>query len=84
VTPQRVEHRVVEHEPLDRVERASDTRHDAVPPAVGKRAREQLEDRPATGRAGLEGGLQHGQLVVVGQQRGGARYRVGRHSHSLG
>ncbi len=59
----------VEAEPLDRVERASDAGHDAVPAALGEPAREHLEHRPPLGRAAAQRRLQHGQLVVVGEER---------------
>ena len=54
---------------LDRVERPSDPGDDAVAATLRQPAREQLEDRPPVGRAGLPRGLDHGQLVVVGQER---------------
>jgi hypothetical protein len=57
-----------EPEVLERVEEPAGARDDAVAPAVGQPAREQLEDRRAVGRAGAQRRLQHGQLVVVGQQ----------------
>src|ERR1700683_1683582 len=39
---------------------------------------EYLEDGPAAGRAATQGCLQHGQLVVVGQERGPRRGGPGR------
>ena len=59
---------VVEAERLDRVQRPADAGHHAVPAALGQPPREQLEDRAAVGRAVAERRLEHGQLVVVGQQ----------------
>ncbi len=67
---QRAEHLVVEAELLEGVEGSTDAGDDAVATPFGQSAREELEDRTTVGRAGLQGGLQHGQLVVVGQQRG--------------
>ena len=42
----------------------------AVAAAGGQPPGEHLEDAAAVGRAVLEGGADHGQLVLVGQQRG--------------
>ena len=67
---QRLEHLVVEAELLQGVERPADAGHHAVPSTLRKPAREELEDRTALGSSGAEGRLEHGQLVVVGEQRG--------------
>ena len=60
---------VVEAERLERVQQPADAGHHAVPAALRQPAPEQLEDRAPVGRPGAQGGLQHGQLVVVGEQR---------------
>jgi hypothetical protein len=61
----------VEAEVLDRVQHPSGPGHDAVAAALGQPAREDLEDRAPVGGPALEGGLQHRQLVVVREERGG-------------
>jgi hypothetical protein len=43
----------------------------AVAPPGRQPAGERLEDAPPVGRAVLEGGADHGQLVLVGEQRRG-------------
>jgi hypothetical protein len=58
---------LVEAEPLERVEQPVDTGDHAVPAAFRQAAGEQLEDRAAVRRAVGQTGLEHGQLVVVGQ-----------------
>ena len=55
---------------LDGVEGPADAGHHAVPPALGQPPREQLEDRPPVRGARLQRGLEHRQLVVVGEQGG--------------
>ena len=57
-----------EAEPLYRVEQPSGACHDAVPAAMRQVPGENLEDGPAVGRAAAQRRLQHGELVVVGQQ----------------
>jgi hypothetical protein len=71
---QELDRRRVEAEALQRVEQPVHARHHAVPASVGQSSREQLEDRTAVRRAVGQRGLQHGQLVVVGEQ-GGRRLR---------
>jgi hypothetical protein len=61
----------LEAEGLDGVEQPAGAGNDAVAPAVGQAAGEDLEDAAPVGRAAAQGGLQHGQLVVVREQRGG-------------
>jgi hypothetical protein len=60
---------VAEAEVADLLDQPVGAGHHAVPPADRQPPGEHLEDRPAVGRAVLEGGTEHGQLVVVGQQR---------------
>ena len=67
--PQRLELRVAEAEALQRVQQPPGAADDAVPPAGGQDASEDLEDAAAAGRSRRERRLQHGQLVVVGEQR---------------
>ncbi len=52
------------------VEQPPGARHDAVPAAVRQVPGKHLEDGPAVGRAAAQRGLQHGQLILVGQQGG--------------
>ena len=59
----------VEPEVLDGVQHPAGAGHDAVAAALGQPAGEDLEDRAPVGRARLERGLQHRQLVVVGEER---------------
>ena len=58
----------------------ADTRDDAVPTSAGQPAREQLEDRAPVSRTRVDGGLEHGQLVLVGQQ---SSRRAGGVGHGL-
>ena len=67
---QEAEHARVEAEVLDGVQDAPGAAHHAVAAALGQPAGEDLEDRAALGRAGLQGGLEHRELVLVGEERG--------------
>ena len=62
---------VVEPEVPQRPQRPADPGHHAVAAAFGQPAGEQLEDAAPGRGARPQGGPQHGQLVVVGQQGGG-------------
>ena len=66
----------VEAEVLQGPQRPAHAGHHAVAPAGRQPPREQLEHAAAVGRAGLQGRLQHRQLVVVGEQ-GGGRHLAG-------
>jgi len=67
-----------ETEPLQRVEQPAGAGHDAVPAAVRQMAGEDLEDRAPRSGATVQGGLKHGEFIVVCQQRGGpAVHRCG-------
>ena len=61
---------VAEAEGLERLEDAPSTTDDAVAPPIGQAPREGLEDAAPVGLARGERGLEHRQLVVVGQQGG--------------
>ena len=61
----------IEPEMPQRPQRPADPGDHPVAPPVGQSAGEQFEDAPPIGRPRLPGRPQHGQLVVVGQQRGG-------------
>ncbi len=69
-----------EAKPRNRVEQSPGTCYDAVPAAVWQVPGEHLEDGPAVGRPAAQRRLQHGELVLVGQQRrtGRGRPRTGR------
>ena len=73
---------VAEAEVLERLEDPSRSGDDAVAPAVGQPPGERLEDAPPVRLARGERGLEHRQLVVVGQQRR-ARGAGARRAHSL-
>ena len=68
---------VGEPERLDRLESAADTGDHSIATTLWQPSREQLEDRLALGRSGLERTLEHGQLVLVGEQRRGGRAAAG-------
>ena len=55
-------------EARDRLDEPAGAGDDAVAPSLGEPPGEDLEDAPPLGRPVAQGGLQHGQLVVVGQQ----------------
>src|SRR5690606_38300337 len=55
----------------DRVEEPPGPGDDAVASAPRQPAGEDLEDAGPVGGTGLEGRLEHGQLVAVGEQSGG-------------
>ncbi|CAM5641209.1 hypothetical protein STENM36S_05672 [Streptomyces tendae] len=59
----------VEAEVLHRVQHPAGARHDAVPAAVGQAPGEDLEHAPPPGRTGLQRGSEHGQLVLVREER---------------
>ena len=67
---QEAEHARVEAEVLDGVQDAAGAADHAVAAALGQPAGEDLEDRAPLGRAGLQGGLEHRELVLVGEERG--------------
>ena len=62
---------LAEAEVLDALQDPAGAGQHAVAPALGQAAGEGLEDAGAVRRAGVQGGLQHRQLVVVGEQGGG-------------
>ncbi len=68
-----------EAEALHRVQDPAGAGDHAVAPARGQPAGEHLEDGAAVCRPAAQGGLEHGELVAVGEQRG----RAGR-SHGSG
>ena len=59
----------VETEVRHRVQHPAGARHHAVAPAVRQPPGEDLEHTAPLGRPGLQGGLQHGQLVLVREER---------------
>jgi hypothetical protein len=59
-----------EAEPLECVEQAASAGDDAVAAPVGQVAGKDLEDRTPRGRTTAQRGLEHGEFVVVSQQRG--------------
>ena len=63
---------------LERVEGPPDAGDHAVAPPLGQPPGEELEDRAPVRGAAAQGGLQHGQLVVVGEQRGRRRESTSR------
>ena len=60
---------VAEPEPRDEVEQAPGARDDAVAAPVGQASRERLEEALAVGGAVEQGGIDHRQLVSVGEER---------------
>ena len=71
-----------EAEPLDGLQQPPGAGHDAVPAAVRQVPGEDLEDGPAVSHAAAQRSLQHGELVVVGQQCGFERARASQLSAS--
>ncbi len=59
-----------EAETREGLEQPPGARHDSVSTAVRQAPREGLEDGPAVGGSGVEGGLQHGEFVLVGEEGG--------------
>jgi hypothetical protein len=70
VLAQEVEDRRLEAEVLHRVQHPAGAGHHAVAAALGQAAGEDLEHRAAVCGPRAQRGLHHGQLVVVGEQRG--------------
>ena len=58
-----------ELESLERVEQPAQPGEHPVPPTLGQPAGEHLEGRRMVGHARPQGGVEHGQLVVIGEQR---------------
>jgi len=59
-----------EPERPDRLDQAAGADDDPVPAARGQAAGEHLEHAPAVGGPVAERGRDHGQLIVIGEQRG--------------
>src|SRR5699024_788565 len=79
--PQVTQLRIAEAEVLDRVEEPPGAGEHAVTPAVWQAPGEGLEDAALPGRAAVQGGLDHRQLVLVGQEcRAGSVHHA---SHSM-
>ena len=66
---------VVETELLDGLDDPIRPGDHAVAPAVGKGPAEALEHAATTGHPGAQGGIDHGQFVVVGEQTRRGRHR---------
>ena len=60
----------IERERLDEGEEAPEPGEHAVPPALGQPPREHLEHRAVVRRAVPHPGVEHGELVAIGQQAG--------------
>ena len=60
----------IEREGLDEGEEAPEPGEHAVPPAFGEPPREHLEHRAVVRRAVPHPGVEHGELVAIGQQAG--------------
>lgn len=66
---QEAEDRFVEVEVLHRVQDPAGSGDDSVAAAFGQAPGEDLEDRAAVGGPGPQRGLQHGEFVLVGEER---------------
>ena len=72
---------LVEAEVRDSLEEPAGAGHDPIPAPGRQSPGEGLEDGPAVRGPGVEGRLEHGQLIVVGKQGGPGSVRSGRSVH---